>query len=211
MTARDASIPRARPGAAGAESAAGAASGASGARGAGGASGARAAGAAGAATARRDASEAPPADAAVELADAAVATAGDADASGTIVVTNDVWCDVAIDGAAAGRKSPGKSLELRVAAGHHVVTCAQPGTDRVWTRDVDLAPGGRAPASGKLLPDVTVRFEVDAALDGVKHAAGTHVIVPANVHQLEANGAHMYADIKASCVVRDRPQLDCYR
>jgi hypothetical protein len=167
-----------------------------------------------AATMPRDAGEAPPIDAAVAVApvfDAAVAVASDADATGTIVVTSDVWCDVAIDGGPSSRKNSGKSLELHVTAGHHVVTCAQTGTDRVWTRDVDVAAGGRATASGKLLPDVTVRFEIDATLDGMKHASGSAIVVPANVHQLEAGGAHMYADIKASCVVRDRPQLDCYR
>ncbi len=143
-----------------------------------------------------DAAAAPPADA--------------ADAPGVIVVTSDVWCDVTIDRVAAGRKNPGPPLTVHVAAGHHVVTCAQTGTGRTWTREVDVAPGGSASASATLLADVTITSEIDAKLDGAPLGPGAHVVVKPGYHDIESHGATQHAHIRATCVIRDRPELDCY-
>jgi tRNA A-37 threonylcarbamoyl transferase component Bud32 len=141
--------------------------------------------------------------------DAAVIPA-DADAPGTIVVTSDVWCDVTVDRVAAGRKNPGPALTIHVAAGHHVVTCAQSGTGRSWTREVDVPPGGSAPADGTLLADVTITSEIDAKLDGAPLGPGAHVVVKPGYHDIESHGATHHAHIRMTCVIRDRPELDCY-
>jgi len=130
--------------------------------------------------------------------------------NGTIVVTNDVWCDVTVDDRAPKRKDPGPALRITVPAGHHVVTCEQPGTGRAWKREVEVAAGGTTPASGALLADITVQSDIDATLDGITLAPGKHVVVKAGYHQLEARGAKKHADIRGPCTVRDRPELDCY-
>ncbi|MGE3545924.1 MAG: serine/threonine-protein kinase, partial [Kofleriaceae bacterium] len=92
-------------------------------------------------------------DAAVDVSppiDAAVARTVDAAvplAAGAIVVVNDTWCDVEIDGVARGRKS---ARPIAVAAGRHTVTCVQKGI-RNWTQTVDVAPGETRTVTGSLL------------------------------------------------------------
>jgi hypothetical protein len=97
-----------------------------------------------------------------------------------------------------------------VPVGHHVVTCAQPGTDRTWTRQVDVAAGGSVLVSGALLADIAVTTDIDVTVDGARLAPGARLVIKPGHHQLEAHGAKKHADIRSACVVRDRPELDCY-
>ena len=127
-------------------------------------------------------------------------------ARGAILVTNDTWCDVTIDHVDYHRR---KDQPYPVEAGHHVVTCAQTGTGREWTREVDVAAGQTVTASGTLLGAVAVTFEVDGKLDGAAYTRGQRAQVKTGRHLLEAGGKK-YIDVRSPCVVRDQPDLDCY-
>ena len=147
----------------------------------------------------------PPLDAMIAAPDAPLPPA-----LGSIAIVNDVWCDVSIDRAAPVRKNAGAPLAIPIAAGHHVVTCSQPGTGRAWTREVDVAPGTAATAAGALLGDVAVTAAIAATLDGAPLGPGAHAVVKAGYHQLEAGGVRKHVDLRAACTVRDQPELDCY-
>ncbi|MBA3394617.1 MAG: hypothetical protein H0T89_18370, partial [Deltaproteobacteria bacterium] len=95
--------------------------------------------------------DAAPADSAP--VDAAVATA-------TLVVTNDTWCDVTIDGVARGKINPTRSFTVPV--GPHVVVCEQPNIPgHRWSREVEVVAGKLATATGDMLAPVEVTIEVD--------------------------------------------------
>ena len=130
----------------------------------------------------------------------------DAAQTGAILVVNDTWCDVTIDHIDRHRRT---DRPLTVDVGHHVVTCTQPGTGREWTREVDVAAGQTASASGTMLGAVTIRFDVDARLDGAAFAKGQTTTVKTGRHLLETGGKK-YIDVRTACVVRDHPDLDCY-
>jgi hypothetical protein len=147
---------------------------------------------------------------AIDAGDAGSAIVPAIVAMGTIAVTSDHWCDVAIDGGAAKRWNPGAALQIRVTAGHHDVTCEQSGTGRGWTRSVDVVAGATTNVSGNVLGDVTVTSEIDATIDGVHIAPGGHIVLKADNHHLVAHGADKYTTIREACVVRDQPALDCY-
>jgi len=80
--------------------------------------------------------------------------------NGTLVITNDTWCDVAIDGVPRGRLNPGAKLTIDVPRGHHVVSCAQPGINPGWRRELDLAGGATQPIAGTLLSTVDVAIAI---------------------------------------------------
>ncbi len=80
--------------------------------------------------------------------------------SATLVVTNDTWCDVTIDGVARGKINPTRSFT--VPAGPHVVVCEQPNIPgHRWSRDVEVLAGKLATAKGDMLAAVEVTIEVD--------------------------------------------------
>jgi serine/threonine-protein kinase len=149
-----------------------------------------------------------PIDAALLPVDAAViAVPVDAPLTpGAIVVVNDTWCDVSIDGGEPTRNS---KRPIAVPAGHHTVTCAQD-ADHRWTKDVEVPAGKTVTVDGALLGQVAVTFAADASLDGVAHRRGEVVHVKAGSHTLEAAGLHKYPSIQAPCTVKDQPTLDCY-
>jgi len=130
-----------------------------------------------------------------------------APAMGAIVVVNDTWCDVSIDGGPAKRND---RKPIPVAAGHHTVTCGQGTGGPRWSHDVEVVAGKTAPVEGHLLGQVDVSFAIDASLDGVPHRRGEVVPVTEGKHDLAAGGARKYPTIKAPCTVRDQPDLDCY-
>jgi serine/threonine-protein kinase len=133
--------------------------------------------------------------------DAAVAI--DAPALGAIVVDNDVWCDVLVDGKKLGRRKD----KIAVPAGHHTVVCSQ-GAGREWSRQVDVRPNETAVVAGQLLGTVQVTFAVDASLDGVPHKKGDVIQVKAGSHDLQNPTGKGYSSIKVACIVRE--PLDCY-
>jgi hypothetical protein len=144
----------------------------------------------------------PPIDAAVPRpADAAVLTPG------FILVENDTWCEVSIDGDRRGRAS---RQPLRVAAGRHTVTCEQPGTGNTWTRTVDVGAGATVVAEGSMLAAIAVTLGVDATIDGVAHRRGSVVQLRRGRHDLVIDGTRTYVSITRACTVRTKPEPGCY-
>ena len=132
----------------------------------------------------------------------------DAAAPGTIVVKNDLWCNVSIDGSPPVRLD---KQRFSVPAGHHTVTCAQ-SASRTWTKQVDVGSGEIKTVEDHMLAMVPVRFEVDASLEGASHHRGEVVQVQQGSRLLETASAKKYATIKVACTVRESPgePLDCY-
>ncbi|MBL9013414.1 MAG: serine/threonine protein kinase [Myxococcales bacterium] len=130
-------------------------------------------------------------------------------AKGTIVVRADSWCDVTVDGQTKGQLRLGQSLSISVEPGPHTVVCAQTGTDRAWTRTVEVPAGGRADARGDLIQPVDVSIEVDATIDGVAYQAGTKVKLKGYL-RVKAGGAERSLTFTRPCRLRTSPTLDCY-
>jgi serine/threonine-protein kinase len=126
-------------------------------------------------------------------------------AMGAIVVKNDTWCQVSIDGVDRGRLS---AKPLPVTAGRHTVTCDKPGLDK-WTKEVDVAGGETARVEGTLLKEVTVTLEVDAAIDGVAHKKGTTLQLK-DRHRVEVGGVAKFITFNIDCRLRSSPSIDCY-
>ena len=146
-----------------------------------------------------------PIDAGVTVAvDAAPVTAE----LGSVIVTSDAWCDLAIDGKPAGRLKPGAPYAVQ--AGHHVLTCGQ-GSTPGWKRDVDVVAGQTARVEGTLFPMIEVTFAVDASIDGVPQPRGTVLKLKPGHHQLQVGDTAAYSDIRFACTVRSAPNVDCYR
>ncbi|HEY0254531.1 MAG TPA: hypothetical protein VGC41_23550, partial [Kofleriaceae bacterium] len=141
--------------------------------------------------------------------DASIAIVPDAAEAqtGTIVISNDAWCDLAIDRSQLDHQAHAFTKELTVPVGHHTVTCAQTGTSHTWTRDLEVGPGQRVPASGSMLGTITVTFEIAATLDGTAFAKGqTTRHAPGSV-ELEVGGQRKYVTLSRDCVVR--PPVRC--
>ncbi len=128
-------------------------------------------------------------------------------ATGEIVVRNDTWCDVVIDGVPRGRAS---ARPIRVDAGTHTVVCQQPGTENTWTKTIDVAAGKTAIASGSMLGTFPVTLEVDATIDGRPYARGTMVNLKRGRHELVVGSAKSRFDLSAACTVRSTPEPGCY-
>jgi len=142
---------------------------------------------------------APPPDAAIVTLDAALA-------GGAIQIKNDTWCDVTIDKLPQGRND----RPYRVAAGHHVVACAQPGSDRAWTHEVDVAPNETATVDGVMLGSVDVTLAIDATIGTTAYHRGDVAHLKVGRYALSAGTTKKFFDLRVACTVRDRPELDCY-
>ena len=121
-----------------------------------------------------------------------------APAPGAIVVHNDLWCDVKIDGTKRG----GRNDTLRVDAGHHVVECEQPSGR--WKREVDVAPGTTATVTGTMLGTIAIKLDVDTTIDGVPHKRGDVVQRKAGRTQI----GDQWRDLREPCTVK--ADLECY-
>ena len=111
---------------------------------------------------------APPIDVAPPI-DAAVA-------DGTLIVLNDTWCEVSIDGVVQPGKLTAVRKSMRVPAGHHVVTCAQPGINPGWSREVDVVDGKAIAVQGTMLVPVAVTIAItgdSVQIDGSHYPRGT--------------------------------------
>jgi serine/threonine-protein kinase len=156
----------------------------------------------------------PPADAAPELAsltpppiDARLAPEPDVprDAGGHVIVHNDLWCNVWIDGVDRGSR---RNELLDVAAGHHVVRCVNPAGE--WTQEVDVAPGATRALNGTLLGELTIRLAIDATIDGKPHPRGAVVRIKPGSWEVVAGGKTKFLTFRGNCTLRDAPELDCY-
>jgi hypothetical protein len=117
-----------------------------------------------------------------------------------------VWCSISIDGVDRGNQ---RNQPLDVAAGHHVVRCSNPQVGE-WTRQVDVAPGGRQILSGSLLRELEVKLQIDASIDGRAYPRGAVVkLKPGNV-EVVAGGRKLFITFRASCTLTDQPELGCY-
>ena len=130
-----------------------------------------------------------------------------APADGRIAITNDTWCDVFVDNQKRGRATDGPYV---APVGHHVVRCEQEGTPRKWKRDVEVVANQTAAVAGTMLAEVEIRFEIDASVDGVAHVRGDRVRLKPRQITIEANGQRRYTALSGPCVIRDRPELDCF-
>ena len=162
----------------------------------------------------RDAAPEPPLDAAAaapndahplrelpEL-DAAIAPAA---AAGHVIVRNDLWCNVWIDGVDHGNR---RNEAIEVPAGHHVVRCVNPVGE--WTQNTEVAPGATRTLVGSLLRDLEVTLEVDATIDGKPYASGAVVkLKPRNIEVI-AGGKKKFITFRVKCTLRDAPELGCY-
>jgi serine/threonine-protein kinase len=126
-------------------------------------------------------------------------------APGHVVVRNDVWCNISIDGTSHGNR---RNEPIEVSAGHHVVRCVNPAGE--WTQDAEVAPGATRIVSGTLLRDVEVTLEVDATIDGKPYVRGAVVrLKPGNIEVI-VGGKKQFITFRASCRLKDSPDLGCY-
>ncbi len=150
-------------------------------------------------------------DAFVLPIDAAVAPSIDAAVTattGAIIVKNDTWCEIEIDGEPKGRIS---AKAIQVSAGTHTVVCTQgSGTDKIWTKQVAVGAGETKTVSGSLLPAIEVRIATDVTIEGVAYRAGATTKLKGRV-RLEKDRAQIYVTISSPCEIRDTPDLNCYR
>ncbi|MEO8706523.1 MAG: serine/threonine-protein kinase, partial [Kofleriaceae bacterium] len=96
-----------------------------------------------------------PADAAPPPIDAAASVSTE---EGQLIVMNDTWCEISVDGISQGRLVKRKLVKLAV--GHHVIKCAQPGINAGWTREVDIEAGKPHAIEGTLLATVEVTIAI---------------------------------------------------
>ena len=149
-------------------------------------------------------------DAAVAIDAAAPAPVDAALQDGAIVVQNDVWCEIFIDGTSLGNK---RNLPLRVTAGRHTVVCQQ-GSAK-WTQIVDVAPGQTQTVKGEMRATFDVTIAISRAqvilIDGVSHPNGGKVSLKAGRYELDEAGTKAHVSVTARCQIRDQPVLDCYQ
>ncbi len=126
----------------------------------------------------------------------------DAHEIGAILVTSDVWCDVTIDGKKIGRRS---DAPLAVEPGRHTVTCEQPGTDRKWTKTIEVGGGKTVTASAKLLGTIAVHLDLDATIDNKPYKRGATVQLTVGQHRVNDK----WLDLREPCTLRG-PDLDCF-
>jgi serine/threonine-protein kinase len=131
--------------------------------------------------------------------------AGAPPAPGHVIVQNDVWCNIWIDGGNHGNR---RNEPLEVSAGHHVVRCVNPVGE--WTQDAEVAPGVTRVLTGTLLRDLQVTLDVDATIDGKSYLRGAVVrLKPGNIEVI-AGGKKQFITFRASCRLKDTPDLGCY-
>jgi eukaryotic-like serine/threonine-protein kinase len=130
------------------------------------------------------------------IADAAVPVDA-AGGNGTILVENDTWCEVSIDGVAAGRIT--RTQKFTAAAGHRVVTCAQPGYgDRAWKREVEVVANQQVKASGTMIRMVEVVIAIAAdgvLLDNRPVPRGSRMKIRAGRYRVVVGGTDGWVDI----------------
>ena len=127
-------------------------------------------------------------------------------APGHVVVRNDVWCNIWIDGALHGNR---RNERIEVTAGHHVVRCVNPAAGE-WVQATEVAPGATETLTGTLLRPLDVRLEVDATIDGKPYPRGAVVkLKPGNI-EVVAGGKKQFITFRESCTLRVVPDLGCY-
>jgi hypothetical protein len=128
-----------------------------------------------------------------------------APAKATLVVTNNVWCDVFVDGAKRGQFQPRRPVRIDVDIGSREVTCSQSTTAGAsWTKTIDARPGEQVVA-GKFDMTVEIKLDVATTIDGTPYPAGATV----KVTRGQVKIGDKYVPIAGPCTVRK--DLACYR
>jgi hypothetical protein len=128
-----------------------------------------------------------------------------APAKATLVVTNNVWCDVFVDGAKRGQFQPGRPLRIDVDVGSREVTCSQSTTAGAsWTKSVDAKPGEQA-VKGVFDMTVEIKLDIATTVEGTPYPAGSIV----KVKRGQVKIGEKYVPIAGPCTVRK--DLACYR
>ncbi|MFN0250542.1 MAG: protein kinase domain-containing protein [Kofleriaceae bacterium] len=128
-----------------------------------------------------------------------------APAKATLVVTNNVWCDVFVDGAKRGQFQPGRPLRIDVDVGSREVTCSQSTTaGNSWTKTIAAKPGEQA-GKGAFDMTVEIKLEVATTVEGTLYPAGSIVKVKRGSVKI----GDKYVPIAGPCTVRK--DLACYR
>jgi hypothetical protein len=124
---------------------------------------------------------------------------------GHVIVRNDVWCDVWIDGAFHGDRF---NQAIEVSAGHHTVRCVNPKGE--WTQDVEVSSGETRSLNGTLLRYVQVTLDIDATVDGKRYLRGAIIRLKQGRVEVVAGGQTQFITVRSDCRLKDAPQLDCY-
>jgi hypothetical protein len=134
------------------------------------------------------------------------AVAPPAAAPAHLVVRNDVWCTIWIDGVDRGNR---RNEPLEVAPGHHTVRCVNPAGD--WTQEVEVAAGATRVLTGALLRELAVTLAIDAAIDGKPYARGSVARLKPGHVEVVAGDNKVFITFRESCTLRAVPELGCYR
>jgi hypothetical protein len=126
-------------------------------------------------------------------------------AVGHIVVQNPVWCEISVDGKLRGNL---RNKPIDVPAGHHTVRCVNP--TGAWTKETDVSPGATRTLIGTV-PDIAVRLDIDATIDGKVYRRGAVVKLKPRRVEVVAGGKRQFITLRASCTLRDSPELECYQ
>jgi eukaryotic-like serine/threonine-protein kinase len=126
-------------------------------------------------------------------------------AAGHVIVQNPVWCYIWVDGKLRGNL---RNTPLEVAAGQHVVRCVNPAGE--WTQQTYVAPGATRTLVGTV-PDITVRLAIGATIDGKAYARGSVVKLKPRRVEVIAGGKRQFITFRATCTLKDSPDLDCYQ
>ena len=156
---------------------------------------------------RPDGSMATMPDAVIALPiDAAVLAPIDAaPATAVLVVSNNLWCDVFVDGDKRGQFQPPKPLRVEVEAGRHAVTCSQPTiVANTWTQTIVAKPGDNA-IKGSFVTEIEIVLDVATTIDDKPYPAGATVKVKRGTVKI----GDKYVPIAGPCTVRK--DLQCYR
>jgi hypothetical protein len=137
----------------------------------------------------------PPPDAASEPASAA----------GHVIVRNYLWCNIWIDNVDRGNR---RDVPLEVAPGHHVVRCVNPAVE--WTQETFVAAGATQVLKGTEPPDLEVTLAIDAMISGKQYSRGSVVKLKPSSIDVIAGGKKQFIVFRASCTLRDSPELGCY-
>jgi hypothetical protein len=147
-----------------------------------------------------DAGVATPATTTTAPVDAAVVLA-----VGHVIVQNPVWCEIWVDGKQRGNL---RNKPIDVPAGHHTIRCVNPAGE--WTQETDVLPGATRTLVGTV-PDITVRLDIDATIDGKVFQRGALVKLTPRRVEVVAGGQPQFITHRASCTLRDVPELECYQ
>jgi len=138
---------------------------------------------------------------------------------GSLVVENDTWCSVYIDGSLRGEiKAKAKPVRITLAPGSYQVTCEQTANKR-WTKPVTVKAGKQATLKGELLGAgiaVTIAIAGDrATIGGTSYVRGATATIPAGRVQMKVyKGAQVVAEgwisvVRPCKAHEDGPRVVC--